>query len=212
MPVPRRWITGLILAGALFSVTAAATSSLSARRMAFCAPAAHLAGFLSGAPCVPDGADYRLIGRDLDLTVVPACAAADYFCMMAAFLSLLATWRGLGLRSQLLVIPAAWLLTILINALRLNACWQADRLAQVLLPQSLWPVTHMAVGIVTFLAGLIAVFYLVIDWTCSKGEPGSPSTVSSKDVHSSTNAARRSASTGACHVYYESGTKQESKS
>jgi exosortase/archaeosortase family protein len=130
------------------------------RRAAFCAPAAHLAGLLSGAPCVKDGADYRLIGRDLDLTVVPACAAADYFCMMTAFLSLLATWRGLPLRAQLLVVPAAWLLTILINALRLIACWQTERLAQVLLPPSLWTVTHMAVGIVTFLIGLIVVFWL----------------------------------------------------
>ncbi len=173
MPMSRRWITGLILAGVMIAATGAVTSSLSVRRAAFCAPAAHLAGFLSGAPCVPDGDDFRLIGPDLDLTVVPACAAADYFCMMAAFLSLLATWRGLRLRTQLLVVPAAWLLTILINALRLNACWQTERLAQVLLPPSLWPVTHMAVGIVTFLIGLIVVFWLAgIRWQGQKKGSG----------------------------------------
>ena len=158
--MPRRWITGILLATAILITTLAATSSLPVRRVAFCAPAAHLAGFLSGAPCIQEGDDYRLIGPNLDLTVVPACAAADYFCMMATFLSLLATWRVLPLRAQLLVVPGAWLLTILINALRLNACWQADRLAQVLLPPSVWPATHMAVGVVTFLTGLIAVFWL----------------------------------------------------
>ena len=56
--------------------------------------------------------------------------------------------------------PGAWLLTILINALRLNACWQTDRLVQGLLPPSVWPATHMGVGIVTFLTGLVVVFWL----------------------------------------------------
>lgn len=92
-------------------LASAAASPLSVRRLAFCAPAAHVAGFLSGAPCVREGADYRLLGPTLDLTVVPACAAADYFCLLTAFLSLLAGWRGLGIRAQWLVLPAAWLLT-----------------------------------------------------------------------------------------------------
>ncbi len=160
MPEPRQWYAGILLALGLMVIAGTATLSLPLRRVAFCAPAAHVAGLLSGAPCVQDGDDYRLIGSTLDLTVVPACAATDYFCLMAGFLSLLASRRGLRTRVQLLILPAAWALTILINALRLTACWQTDRLAQVLLPQSVWSATHMAVGVVTFLSGLIVVFWM----------------------------------------------------
>lgn len=160
MPERRHWYAGILLALGMMVIAGSATVSLPLRRVAFCAPAAHVAGLLSGAPCVKDGADYRLRGSSLDLTVVPACAAADYFCLMAGFLSLLATRRGLGFRAQLLVLPTAWILTILINSLRLTACWQTDRLAQALLPQSIWSATHMAVGIVTFLSGLIVVFWM----------------------------------------------------
>ena len=167
MSESRHWITGVLLALAMMTIAGAATSSLSVRRVAFCAPAAQIAGLLSGAPCVKDGDDYRLIGSGLDLTVAPACAAVDYFCLMTGFLSLLATWRGYRIRAQFLVLPSAWVLTILINALRLNACWQTDRIAQSLLPQSFWPATHMAVGIVTFLTGLTLVFWLMT-WSTTK--------------------------------------------
>ena len=162
--------TGLLLALVLVLLAGAASSFLPVQQVAFCAPAAHLAGFLSGAPCVKDGDNYRLIGSDLDLTVVPACAAADYFCLLVGVLSLLMTWNSFRLRTQLLVLPVAWTLTILINALRLTACWQTDRFAQALLPPTVWPITHMAVGIVTFLIGLTALFWLMtkkqgwIDW------------------------------------------------
>lgn len=162
-----RFKAGALLALALVLIAGAATSPLPIRRVVFCAPAAHLAGLLSGAPCVKDGDDFRLLGADLDLTVVPACAAADYFCLMAGFLSLLITWRGLRLRTHLFVLPAAWGLTILINALRLVACWHTDRLAQNLLPPMLWPATHMATGIVTFLTGLTFIFWLM---TLKKGK------------------------------------------
>ncbi len=154
-------IVGMGVALAMVCIVWAATSPLPVRRMAFSAPAAYLAGLLSGAPCVKDGDDFRLLGSDLDLTVVPACAAVDYFCLMTGFLSLLLTWRGLNSRAHLFVMPAAWILTILINALRLIACWQTDRLAQAFLPQSVWPATHMVVGIVTFLTGLTFIFWLM---------------------------------------------------
>jgi exosortase/archaeosortase family protein len=161
MTETRHWITGVLLALAIMIVAGAITASVQVRRTAFCAPAAHVAGLLSGAPCVKDGDDYRLIGSDLDLTVAPACAATDYFCLMAGFLSLLVTRRGLRFYTQILVLPAAWCLTILVNALRLTACWQTDRLVQPLLPESVWQAPHMAVGIVTFLAGLTVVFWLM---------------------------------------------------
>lgn len=157
----KRGPVGLLMATILVCAGGMLVKSETVKRLAFCAPAAHLAGVLSGAPCVKDGDDYRLVGSTVDLTVVPACAAADYFCLMTGFLSLLALWRGFPLRTQFLVLPSAWIVTILINALRLNACWQTDRLAQTLLPPSLWPATHMAVGIVTFLVGMVGVCWVV---------------------------------------------------
>ncbi len=161
MPEPRHWFKGALLALALAVIASAASSPDSVRRIAFCAPAAHVAGLLSGAPCVNEDGDYRLIGPDLDLIVAPACAAVDYFCLMTGFLSLLVTWRGFGLLAQALVLPAAWALTILVNALRLTACWQTDRLTHPRLPESLWAAPHMAVGVVTFLAGLVLVFWIM---------------------------------------------------
>ena len=161
----RNWPTSILLALTVMVLCGAATSSVPVCRTAFCAPAAHLAGVLSGAPCVRDGADYRLVGPELDLTVVPACAAVDYFCMMAGFLSVLMSWHGYRLRAQLLVLPAAWMATILINAFRLTACWHTDRLAQSCLPPMLWPATHLAVGIITFLTGLILIFGLLTHGT-----------------------------------------------
>jgi len=155
-----RLLLGLLLASAMMAAGGALSANPAFQRLVFCAPAAHLAGLVSGAPCLRDGDDYRLPGSDLDLVVVPACAATDYFCLMAGFLSLLLIWRRCRLVFQLLVLPAAWVLTIIINALRLAACWQTDRLAQVLLPSSLWSATHMAVGVVTFLTGLTLVFYV----------------------------------------------------
>ena len=161
MTPSRPFMTGAALALALVLIAGAVTSPLPIRRSVFCAPAAHLAGLLSGAPCVKNGDDFRLLGSDLDLTVVPTCAAVDYFCLLTGFLSLLITWRGLRLRTHLFVLPAAWGLTVLINALRLTACWQTDRLAQQLLPATLWPATHMAVGVVTFFTGLTGIFWLM---------------------------------------------------
>jgi exosortase/archaeosortase family protein len=136
-------------------------SSLPVRRAAFCRPAAHLAGVLSGAPCVRDGDDVRLTGAGFDLIVVPDCAAADFFSILAGFLSLLVYWRGFRTATQLLVLPAAWIATVALNSLRLIACWQTDRLAQALLPNMLWPATHMAVGLATFLTGLTVIFWLM---------------------------------------------------
>ncbi len=85
-----RWLAAFLVATMLMGLSASFSRPSIIQQMAFCAPAAHLAGFLSGAPCVKDGDNYRLIGSNLDLTVVPACAATDYFCMMSGFLSLLA--------------------------------------------------------------------------------------------------------------------------
>ena len=154
-----RWMTSLLIATAIAGIGGMLANRPMIQRLAFCAPAAKLTALLSGAPCLPDGDDYRLIGARLDLLVVPACAATDYFCLLAAFLSLLAARRGFRTSVQFLVLPAAWFLTILINALRLTACWQTDSLARQLMPQSLWPAIHMAVGVATFLAGLVFVFW-----------------------------------------------------
>ncbi len=162
-----RWGTGILAAVILMTISGSLTISAIVKRQAFCAPAAQLAGLLSGAPCVTSGEDYRLIGSGLDLTVAPACAAVDYFCLMTGFLSLLMTWRGFRIRAQFLVLPLAWLLTIAVNAMRLTACWQADRIAQTFLPQPVWTATHMAVGIVTFLVGLTLVFWLMT-WSGTK--------------------------------------------
>lgn len=161
---------GVVLALAMTIVAGVATSSVLVRREAFCGPAAHVAALLSGAPCVKDGVEYRLIGSDLDLTVAPACAAVDYFCLLAGVLSLLMTRRGVRWGLQLLVLPLAWALTIFINALRLTACWQTDRLVQPWLPPALWPAPHMAVGIATFLVGLILVFWVMTRNTTTAGK------------------------------------------
>ena len=152
-----RWFSVLLTVAAVVAAARMISLPVSVQRQAFCAPAAHLAGLLSGAPCVPDGEDCRLTGAGLDLVVVPDCAATDYFCIMAGFLSLLMSRRGWRWPAQFAILPIAWLITITVNAFRLTACWQTDRLTHTVLPAPFWPAIHMAVGVVTFLMGMIVV-------------------------------------------------------
>jgi exosortase/archaeosortase family protein len=150
------------------TVLVTAVSSMSGvRRFGFCAPAAHLAALATGLTCTAEPSGYMLKGTDLDLEVVPACAAIEFCCLLTGFLSVLMFWRGWPLASQLAVIPLAWLVTVTANAVRLASCWQADRWACASLPPPLWPGIHLVTGIATFLLALTAVFYSL---TCRKAE------------------------------------------
>ena len=157
----RRWVLDAACALAIVGAAACLTAPEGVRLLAFCGPAAHGASWLSGAPCVAESGGYRLLGRGLDLQVSPACAAADFCCLLAGFLSLLVAWRRWPRRCQWGVLPAAWALTIAINAVRLTACWQADLWARAALPMALWPGVHMAAGTATFLLGMTAVFWVM---------------------------------------------------
>lgn len=129
------------------------------RRIGFCAPAAHVAARATGSACTTEPDGYRLWGPAHDLIVVPACAAVDFFCLVAGFLSALMAWRGWRPAAQWTVLPLAWVITIAANAVRLASCWQADRWARLTLPPTLWPGLHLATGLATFLLALIAVYW-----------------------------------------------------
>jgi len=134
------------------------------RLTGFCAPAAHIAALITGAPCTVEADCYRLRGPAFDLAVVPACAAADFCSLLAGFLSLLMFWRRWPLVSQLAVLPLAWIITVTANAVRLVSCWHADRWACVVLPPALGPGIHLMTGIATFLLVLTAVFWGMTRW------------------------------------------------
>ena len=166
----RKWLCAALWALALMAVAAGVSAPERVRRIGFCAPAAHLAALATGAPCVAERDGYRLIGPGLDLAVVPACAAADFCCLLTGFLSVLFSWRAWPLASQFAVLPMAWLLTVAANAVRLASCWQVDRWARMALPAALWPGLHLAVGVATFLLALTVVF-----WVLTRREMGAAS-------------------------------------
>ena len=144
---------------ALVAVAAGISAPETVRRIAFSAPAAHLAALMTGAPCIAQADGYRLPGPDIDLVVVPACAAVDFFCLLTGFLSVLMCWRRGSPASQLAILPLAWFITVITNAVRLASCWQADTWARAALPPSLWPSLHLATGVATFLLSLTAIFF-----------------------------------------------------
>jgi len=160
----RQRLRGALWAVAVTGIAIAVSSPDAVRRLAFCAPAAHLAALATGAPCAAEPEGYRLTGPDIDLVVVPACAATDFFCLLTGFLSVLLSWRGWPPASQLAVLPLAWLITIVTNAVRLASCWQVDAWARATLPASLWPGLHLATGVSTFLLALTAIFWGVTLW------------------------------------------------
>jgi len=154
-----KWLSSTLWAVALMGIAAAAGVPDRVRRIGFCAPAAHLAALATGAPCVAEADGYRLVGPGLDLEVVPACAAVDFYCLLVGFLSILLSWHGWPRVVQLAVLPMAWVITVVANAVRLTSCWQVDRWARMALPEALWPGLHMAVGVATFLLALTIVFW-----------------------------------------------------
>jgi len=158
---PRKWLFTALWAVGLTLVAAGIGASERIQLIGFCSPAAHMAAFATGMPCTGEPDGYRLSGQGLDLTVVPACAAVDFFCLLTAFLSMLFSRRAWSSTSQLAVLPVAWLITIATNSIRIASCWQTDRWAHSALPPSLWPGLHLGVGVATFLVALTIVFWVV---------------------------------------------------
>jgi len=157
----RTWLLTVLWAAGLTAIAAGTGASEQVQLYGFCAPAAHLAAFATGMPCTEEPDGYRLSGQGFDLTVVPACAAVDFFCLLTAFLSILFSRRAWSLTTQFAVLPLAWLIAVVTNAVRIASCWQTDRWAHSALPPSLWTGLHLVVGVATFLISLTMVFWVM---------------------------------------------------
>ena len=120
---------------------------------AFCRGPAEAAAFYYGAPL--DAETLAFTARGVSLAVTRACAATDFFALVAATLvaaRILGRRRAWFLPVDLLL---AWIVTVVVNSLRVIALVPID----ALFPKDRVPIVHLATGVAFFLPALVIVWY-----------------------------------------------------
>ena len=129
-------------------------------RAAFCLPPARAATFYYGVPL--DAEAVAFTARGVAMEVTRDCAALDFFSLVCGFLaaaafSLRGESRTAGIAAAAGVLPAAYLVTLAANSLRLIALVPIDSA----FPRSAVPLIHLAVGATVFL-GVFASLYCLL--------------------------------------------------
>jgi len=127
---------------------------------AFCLPPAHAAAFYYGVPL--DVETLRYTAHGVCTEVTRACAATDFFSLVCGLLAAKAFCMRGGRKDLLVaavagIIPAAYIVTIAANSLRLMALVPID----AVFPRSAVPVIHLCGGAVVFL-GVFLLLYLAL--------------------------------------------------
>ena len=162
-----QWRENLTRKFAVFAVVAAlAVRSLMSFapdgfvRAAFCIPPARAATFYYGVPLDAETVTFTAHGVSMEVT--RACAAIDFFSLVFGFLAATAfSFRG-GSRAARIaaaagVLPAAYVVTIVANSLRLVALVPIDSA----FPRSAVPIIHLVAGASVFL-GVFASLYCML--------------------------------------------------
>ena len=129
-------------------------------RAAFCLPPARAATFYYGVPLCAETVTFAAHGVAMEVT--RECAALDFFSLLCGFLavaafSLRSESRSARVAAAAGVLPAAYLVTLVANSLRLIALVPIDSA----FPRSAVPVIHLAVGATVFI-GVFVSLYLVL--------------------------------------------------
>ncbi len=126
------------------------------------AGAAGLAGVFTGVGARRGDGGWVLSVGGMPAVVTEACSGADYFLILLALLGWQLVQRGRSIGIAILVgLPAAGLLTIFVNSLRIVTVVQAHRWVIPLLPASYGHFAHMLTGAAVFLPSLIALNLLL---------------------------------------------------
>ena len=130
-----------------------ATLPDSAIRASLCQVPAEVAAFYYGVPLETETLSFTAKG--VTLAVTRACAATDFFALVAAVLLsariLSEGWRW----RQLVLLPIAWGITLAVNSLRIIALVPVD----AVFPKDHAPVVHLLAGIAFFLPAFAGVWW-----------------------------------------------------
>ena len=155
----RLWIVWAILCGAVKLLLTVAPESVICGL--FCAVPAHIAAFYYG---VPLDSGLAFTAKGVTLAVTSACAATDFFALIAAtrlaacFLRGGVRWTGFGACTwwrAVREILLAWGVTLVVNSLRIIALVPVD----ALFPKDHAPIVHLLVGVAFFLPVFALIWY-----------------------------------------------------
>ena len=109
----------------------------------FCRVPAEIAAFYYGVPL--DVATLSFTAKDVTLAVARACAATDFFALVASVMVLRSPWH----------ILSAWAVTLAVNSLRVIALVPME----ALFPRERLPVFHLMTGVAFFLPVFALIWY-----------------------------------------------------
>jgi len=157
-----QWImVGVMLGGLFLGLQALGSKAVNA----FCRPpAAVAAGFLGLSSQATEAGGSILRAPGLEVRVGESCSGMSFFLLMSGLLawSILRrkqstrTWLGL-----VLVIPAAFAITLLANAIRIILAVYAHHVTAATLGSAYQHATHLGVGILVFLPILLLTSFLL---------------------------------------------------
>lgn len=119
----------------------------------FCRVPAEIAAFYYGVPLETDTLAFA--ARGVTLAVTRACAATDFFSLVFAVLLTARLLRPCGWIRTVLSIVEAWVLTLVVNSLRIIALVPVE----AIFPKNQTPVVHLFVGVAFFLPVFAFVWY-----------------------------------------------------
>ena len=119
----------------------------------FCRVPAEVAAFYYGVPLETETLSFT--ARGVTLAVTLACAATDFFAMVAAVLLTARILREGWRWRQLVLLPIAWVVTLAVNSLRIVALVPVD----AVFPKDHAPVVHLLAGVAFFLPAFVGVWW-----------------------------------------------------
>ena len=119
----------------------------------FCRVPAEVAAFYYGVPLEPETLSFT--ARGVTLAVTRACAATDFFALVAAVLLTARILREGWRWRQLALLPIAWGITLAVNSLRIIALIPVD----TVFPKDHAPVVHLLAGVAFFLPAFACIWY-----------------------------------------------------
>ena len=118
-----------------------------------CRVPAEVAAFYYGVPL--EAEELSFTARGVTLAVTRACAATDFFALIAAVLLTARILREGWRWRQLALLPIAWGITLAVNSLRIIALVPVD----AVFPKDHAPVVHLLAGVAFFLPAFAGVWW-----------------------------------------------------
>ena len=129
----------------------------------FCRVPAEVAAFYYGVPLEAETLSFT--ARGVTLAVTRACAATDFFALIAAVLLTARILReGVGVRrlGDTLDLLLAWAITLMVNSLRIIALVPVD----AVFPKDHAPIVHLLAGVAFFLPAFACIWYYAFKEVC----------------------------------------------